>query len=248
MIDILYIVGRGSQWGNNELRYSLRSIAKYGSGIRNVVVAGYMPKFLNPDNVICVPIEDRTPCKHWNILNAIIEACKRVDLTDDFLYSSDDHFYIKPTDFANYPIYSQGVLPLKVAAGDENWKYHTTLVNTRKLLTEYGMPHIRYSWHGNTHMYKHRILDAEFLKMCKQANTMPEGCEPTCLILNAEYNLLSCNDISRLDFKLGAGATMYDIERAMERTECLSSTNAIGGSPLHDFLYKEFPNKCKYER
>lgn len=44
-MDILYIVGKGrSLCDNKELRYSLRSLAKYGKNIDRIFVAGYCPE------------------------------------------------------------------------------------------------------------------------------------------------------------------------------------------------------------
>ena len=59
-MDILYVVGRGSTWNNNELKYSLRSIAKNGINVDRVFIVGYIPDFINREEVICLPFEDKT--------------------------------------------------------------------------------------------------------------------------------------------------------------------------------------------
>lgn len=38
-MDILYVIGRGSKWENNELRYSLRSLEKNGINVGNIFIA-----------------------------------------------------------------------------------------------------------------------------------------------------------------------------------------------------------------
>ena len=57
MIDILYIVGTGSHWNNYELRYSLRTLEKYGKNIGRVFVSGANPGFLS-DKIIYINIPD----------------------------------------------------------------------------------------------------------------------------------------------------------------------------------------------
>ena len=47
MIDVVYILGDGSKWGNNEIKYSLRSLEKYGKNIRDVYICGNKPYFVN---------------------------------------------------------------------------------------------------------------------------------------------------------------------------------------------------------
>ena len=246
-IDILYIIGRGSQWGNNELRFSLRSIAKYGRNINRVIIAGYIPRFVNRETCICLPIQDKTMCKHWNILNAIISACKAVELTDDFLYSSDDHFYFRDTDFANYPYYVQGPLPPLCSSGELNGTYRQTLINTRELLRKHGYDAWRYSWHGNTHMNRTLILSDEFQALAREANTIPDGCEPTCMVLNVLAKQRKIERTLREDYKPRNDTPLAALKEALANRECVSMNNEIGGSALHDLLMAEFPTKCVYE-
>ena len=56
-MDILYVIGKGSEWNNNELRFSLRSIAKYGKNIDRVFIVGYKPDFVS-DEVTFIPCDD----------------------------------------------------------------------------------------------------------------------------------------------------------------------------------------------
>lgn len=53
-MDIIYSIGSGSTWDNNELRYSLRSLDMYGKSYDRVFVVGNIPEFLS-DEVIKVP-------------------------------------------------------------------------------------------------------------------------------------------------------------------------------------------------
>ena len=50
MIDIVYALGSGSKWDNNELRYSLRSLEKNFLDLRNIYIVGTFPHFLQDPN------------------------------------------------------------------------------------------------------------------------------------------------------------------------------------------------------
>ena len=135
-VNIVYIVGRGSVWQNNELRFSLRSIARFGKNIGRVIIVGEMPPFVNPKTVTHVPFGDETDCKHYNIMMKINAAIDSLKLTEPFLISSDDHFLTTDTDFAKYPIISKGVLD---AEDNSKGEYFRSLNQTRKWLKEHGV-------------------------------------------------------------------------------------------------------------
>ncbi len=251
-MDILYIIGRGSKWNNKELLYSLRSIAKNGINVGRVFVAGYIPPFVNRKEVICVPVEDKTDTKHYNILHAIEEAVERTDIgcndNGDFLYSSDDHFYIKPTDFAQYPFYWRGAdLPANLSPDDKHKKYHTTLISTRKLLEAYDLPFYHFAWHGNTHFTTRLWNDEVFKRMRRLSYIMPEGCEPTCLMLNYWITRDDVQMKVRSDIKLGMYETRATFQTKVEGREVFSSVDNIQCSYMAEYLQTNFPDKCKYE-
>jgi len=45
-MDIVYVLGSGSEWDDNEIRFSLRSVEKYLTGVGNVYIIGKKPNFL----------------------------------------------------------------------------------------------------------------------------------------------------------------------------------------------------------
>jgi hypothetical protein len=48
--NLLYILGSGSKWQNNEIRYSIRSAEKYVGNLGRVFIVGEFPKFLSRKN------------------------------------------------------------------------------------------------------------------------------------------------------------------------------------------------------
>ncbi len=117
MKDIVYPLGKGSVWKNNELRYSLRSFEKFAIGIRNVYLVGEFPDWIN--GIINLPCKDG-PNKEINIANKIYTACLDPNLSDDFIFANDDHIITQPIDLEipNYWNMTIGAMLLRRNAGN----------------------------------------------------------------------------------------------------------------------------------
>ena len=85
-----------------------------------------------------IPCDDEYDAKHKNILRCIEKAVSVSDIADDFLLSSDDHFYVRETDFDKYPIFRKGMLPSFVAPDDAHYEYTQSLVSTSMVLKAAG--------------------------------------------------------------------------------------------------------------
>ena len=109
-MDILYILGGGSKRDNIELRWSLRSIEKFGANIGRIAVAGVIPDWVS-DEIISIPVEQKSPLYAKNNFHNVMEAVRSGELDDKFLLSADDHFYVKPVDFDDFPLFVAGFLP-----------------------------------------------------------------------------------------------------------------------------------------
>lgn len=94
-LDLLYVVGAGSAWRDNELRYSLRSIETNLPHDR-VFVAGKLPKFLK--DVIHLPIADSGGDKIVNVIQKLRKACLDARLGDRFILMNDDFFVLRPVE------------------------------------------------------------------------------------------------------------------------------------------------------
>lgn len=250
MIDIVYVVGKWfSEWRDNELRYSIRSIAKNGINVRKVVVVGHCPYWLNEDEVVCLPLKDATHDKHTNILTAVEYAIEQCDLGERFLYSSDDHYYVQPTDFEKYPVYKRPYkLPTLPTDHKPTW-YETTMSSTREVLEAFALPTNFYAWHGNTWFNTRLWEQSRMVLLRRLAKTMPACCDPSTLMLNY-WKAVSPDtmpkEVVRADKKVSA-QTLDEI-RAMARTnEVLSTTDAVAAD-MRTFLQQTFKTPCKYER
>jgi hypothetical protein len=110
MTDVVYVLGTGSGWNNNELRFSLRSIEKNGINIGKLFVVGTRPEFLTAD-VIHIHADDiylPNVNADGNIAHKVMTACADDRLSDDFLFINDDHLILKPIDLLQIPAFHKG--------------------------------------------------------------------------------------------------------------------------------------------
>lgn len=245
MIDILYIIGTGSIWQNNELRYSLRTIERYGENVGRIFIVGYKPDFIS-DEVTFIPCDDPYNWPHQNILHKVVHAIENSDIGPHFLVSSDDHFYIKPTDFANLPVYYRHRdIPDGIPFLQERNPYFLSLMETRAFLIKHGMTTFQTNPHCNTHfdadVYRANkaLFDASF--------KTPHGLEMNCLM----GNLLIAQGYHREHFhdcKLGGGIKAPQWAERVGDSNCVSGVPRIGTTYLAHWLIKNFPAKSIYEK
>lgn len=242
-MDILYVVGTGSQWQNNELRYSLRSIAKNGKNIGRVFLVGVKPEWVS-DKVIHIPCDDPYDQPHKNILHKVLTAAYNSKIDSHFLISSDDHYYVKPTDFNKLPVYyREKTISEKVR---DRWSiYCNSLHDTRSILLEKGLTIYQTNPHCNTH-FDVGIYE-KYKNIFDLCMWIPNGGELNCVM----GNLLIKEGWKAAPFadaKLNSRMSLGDIEKLATKIECLSSVTGIEGSALAKYLEKEFNKKSIYEK
>lgn len=245
-MDILYIVGSGSNWNNNELKYSLRSIEKNCKNIDRVMIIGEKPKFLN-DKIEYAYCYDRygPVLAHKNIYYKIQYAIKVFHL-DHFLISSDDHFYIKPTDFNNYPIYYRNLeIPSVVPEGIRANSYWYSMFETRKFLLKKGLPIYQTNPHANTHIDANLWRDN--ISLFAEAQLLKHGGE-TNLIMG---NLMIANGIvpepieDKKIFNLNGEEDFYN---RIKNVHVFSMADSALKSGMDKRLQELFPDKSSYEK
>jgi hypothetical protein len=73
-IDVVYILGKGSTWSDNEIRFSLRSV-DINLEHRGVFIIGDKPDFINTKHLTHIPAEDIHTEKLKNALHKLKIAC-----------------------------------------------------------------------------------------------------------------------------------------------------------------------------
>lgn len=230
MIDCVYVLGSGSTWADNELRFSLRSLFVNMPDLGNVYVVGRCPAWLT--NVVHLEWPDNYKCKERNIMEKLAYACGHPDLSETFLHVHDDHFMLKPGNGADVPFWHSCELEkignsVRKKQPSNNWGL--AVLNTHAALKEAGhttknfdvhfpmlfnknlYPEImdRYNWRGEMRGYVVKSLYANTLGI--------EGVKTSDIKLNGKIDLRQVVDkLSGRDwFSIGNGVLSADFKRFM---------------------------------
>ena len=131
-IDAVFVIGKGSQNNNEELRYALRNIAKHCPFVRDVYISGECPDWVDKSVVKHLQWPDKfRHAKDANIIDKLRHACEQKGIAKRILFCSDDQFQThvcKWEDF--FPRY------LRPYTSEDKWYaerkrvWHTRLRNT----------------------------------------------------------------------------------------------------------------------
>jgi hypothetical protein len=147
-IDLLYILGTGSNWSNNEMRFSLRSVYKNLTGYRKIWIVGEDPGFLKGTNIIPHPDEIGPHNADGNITRKIIRACKEKGLSEHFLKMNDDYLIIKQTHAPDiYPMH-KGDMRTFPENYFKNNHWRSRLKRTRDHIAEAGYIPLHFDHHS----------------------------------------------------------------------------------------------------
>lgn len=103
MIDIV-IPFRLDRFHNNvELKYALQSIQKYAKGYRDIYLIGDNCSFQVP--VKHIYARDTDNRANYNIWRKTMLACGVPEISDPFLFTNDDIFFLQETDISSLPDY-----------------------------------------------------------------------------------------------------------------------------------------------
>lgn len=144
MTDVVFVLGKGSFWQDNEIRYSIRSIVKYLKNYRDIYVIGRLPDFLNR-LAIHVPVDDKIDFPACNINHKVMIATMLDTISDDFLFFNDDFFLLDEFDAGDFPYYLKGDLS-SLLANPTN--YAITVQNTINLLKDRNLPTVDFDHHS----------------------------------------------------------------------------------------------------
>jgi len=240
-MDILYILGKGSRWNNSEIRYSLRSLNKYGQNIRKVYVCGFDAGFFS-DEITFIPCDDPYGFAHKNIMYKINHAIEHSDIGEEFLLSSDDHFIVRDTDFDNFPYYKKGELKIAYAKNSTYWK---SLGDTYKLLREEGLTTSMCNPHCNTHFSRTAWEETKSIR--ERAICYPYGCEINCIMGN--WFRSKGKELTHYrDVKVKSFQNEEELLEQIGDNHCFSIYDSAIDCGIGKYLNKLFPSPCKYEK
>jgi hypothetical protein len=235
-LDIVYILGTGSRWQDNELRFSLRSVAKYIDHGK-IFVCGEFPEWLR--NVEHIPAIDgfRRPVRAWKQKNAIHKirtACLNSKVSDDFILMNDDFFFLKKTNIETLHLGE-----LSEAAKNHTTKdgyYYHAIVATRDLLSVAGLHTINYETH-----YPIVFNKKKFLSLTNSLSWHDVG---------YIYRSIYGNTFKIGGKKLKEDTKAYAVPDIAEKAKGVmlsTSDRVVLSAQFQKFIAEKFPDPSRYE-
>jgi hypothetical protein len=233
-MDLLYVLGSGSKFNNDELRYSLRSVERYVKNVDRIIVIGEDPKFIS-DKVEYHYVKEHTSNKEYRIAYKILKACELGIVNGDFLFMNDDFFFTKEVDANTYPYYHKGCLSL----GSPSKFYKAALNATYAYLYGHEQTTLHFDVHTPIIYNSKRFLALK--PHLERSKVNPFGFVVKSLYSNFE----GIKGEEYVDSKLGR----YNINTndRINKTSIISCTDTAFEEWLYDYLKENFKEKSIYE-
>lgn len=237
MIDLVYILGKGSTWQDNEIRYSLRSLQKNVSDIGKVFIVGEKPKFLN-DQIIHIPHKDIYPNKARNIMAKVYRASGDSRISDNFMFWNDDYFALQQFSALNYPHYYK--CDLRHSSHINRGEYKLHCESTLKVLVENKLPYKNFDCHYPI------IYNKE--KMRAMIDSFNWDVKHGYVLRSMYCNFYGMPGEFKLDCKNNTPLpTLGVLNKVINGNHFLSIGDNSLNSVMRNFLASQFPLKSKYE-
>lgn len=245
-MDFVYIVKEDEK--NEDLKYSLRSIAKFYPE-NKVWIVGYKPSWVK--NVEYLPVK-QSKDKWKNSMLNITAACECPNISEDFILMNDDFFMIEPKVPIEMIANSHLGLLSKTITKYKTMKspWFNAFPQIRDLLKKLGVsePYYDYEAHLPLQINKKKFLEVLakpevqiFMQTAKvlHKRTLYKNYHKTenYLELPADVKLTRSKDDSMSKLKICGWLSVYDKQ--------------VGNSSfytLNRILRTNFPTKCIYER
>ena len=185
--DVLYVLGKGSIWHDNEIKYSLRSLQLNGRNYGRIfIAAARLPDFIDPKKVTLVPCNDDPNKNGWlNVFNKVVKVLRTTDISSKFVFMMDDVFLTKTSDFLNYPYFVKG--ELKPDYGSPK-KWLVSKAKTYHLLAKKNLPALDFDLHAPIVYDKKLYLEsAAEIQACVNDNIFPQPRSYYCNRFNVAW-------------------------------------------------------------
>lgn len=257
-MDVFYIFSH-SKHADEELRFSLRSVAEHLPWIRKVWIFGSRPEWISEDRTIIEHVSHnkvawitgiKTPVK--NMFHLLYLAALLPELTSEFLLFCDDYILLKPLD-EEMARRQRTVQDLNLVKSRGTGRYKAALWRTFDQLKRMNYSGLNYEVHVPVHLKKDWILGAvqEFRDFMTEDRFY--GMLSQISILNYAEKLTGFQPIMLREEGTYAGFHHKPfpheeiVEKCTDRLFLNFDDHAYAPS-MKQFLNELFPNHCMYEK
>lgn len=241
MIDVVYVLGTGSIWDNNELRFSLRALEKNLKGYRKIWIVGERPDWIR--NINHIPFKDELQRNaDGNIARKVLRVCQEEDLTEDFLFINDDHFVMKPVVANGIPPYHKGDLSRLPEAYFQQSFWRGRLFRTKNVLLAKGFTALHFDCHIPMIINKRKFPEVMDLFDFEKGI----GYTMKSLYGNVVYG----NSAPRLfgeKITLFRNFTYDDVKRLTKKAQFVAVNNGGLKPGFKQWIHEEYPDPSSYE-
>jgi hypothetical protein len=235
-IDVVYILGAGSMWANNEIKFSLRSVEMHLQDYGHIFVIGTKPHFLN-SLVTEIPYKDAHKNKARNIMAKIYRAACDERISSEFMLFNDDYFLLQPFSAVNYPYYYKGTLQHAVEVNTGEYEKHC--LATMEILQRSGLGTLNFDTHKPILYNKEKVK----LLYSQLPHDVPFG-----YVAKSTYcNFYSLPGILETDCKISHPHGIERIRSLNHGRQMFSTGDRALGLPMQKYLKELYPNKSRYE-
>jgi len=244
LTDVVYPIGSGSGWRNNELRFSLRALEHYGIHLGKIFIVGILPDFLD-NSILNLPVKDiYNPCLNadGNIIHKVLCACEDDRLSEDFLFINDDHILLRSMELKDIPNFHKGDMNLFPETYWLNNIWRKRLNKTREILNLHGLPANHYDCHTPIMFNKSKF------KRIMQNFNYQEGNGFTMKSLYGNSVCASKNQLLGIEKKtVFTPLSGPQIDLRLSDSQFLAFNDQGLNESLKIWLYKRFPINSKWE-
>lgn len=239
MTDVVYILKEAEV--NEELRYSLRSVAENWPWA-DIVVVGYKPSWVT--GVEYIPVEQIRGQKHPNSLRNQRTALTSLTISDPYWHMNDDFFVLQPSTNSRPTIYHWGTIDHVLSTyGPKGLgsSYYNSMVATRDVLYTLGHTSpMSYAAHVPLIIHKAPMLDA--LYKYNQAGVWIQH----ATIYGNEYGL-GGTQLPNGDVKVYATDSRA-VPSWVKTSEFVSTMDmSFARGRIGRWIRQRFPNPCRFE-
>jgi hypothetical protein len=158
-MDVAWKLGIGSKLDDWELRMSMRSFWTYYRGAGKYWIIGHIPSWVDVQQIKCLPWPDPyRKCKDANLLHKAIRLAMEPQISDPFIFCSDDQLLLYDTNPSEFKLWHGGEIPQEPDAAMNKWQLR--LVNTGTRLRSAGYPAMNFEGHVPYRLQKEWIREA----------------------------------------------------------------------------------------
>lgn len=244
MIDVVIPKSYKKEWGDhNELRYCLRSLERNVCDLRNVYIVGHKPDWLQ--KAIHIEAEDTLKAnKDGNLINKVLLACNREDLTEKFIRMSDDQLVLDLMAFKMLqPVHVGDISQVDLR---KNNRWTNRLNNTIQYLQQRGFSTLGFDYH-----FPQPCLKNEFKQIFEGTSY---DIEHEGYIINTFYLNQSNQKVKefpknyKATFEKNHDLNLFDISNKLMYKNFLGYNHKGLTEQLKLWIEKEFQGKSKFEK